>query len=653
MFFFSKNDFKNHPLLSRIRYSREKLDLLSNVELLIIDEASMLPSYIVDAIDLILRYVKRNYENPFGGTQVLFIGDLNQLPPVIKIEDWEILQEYYNSIFFFDSLVLSDNPPVIIELKNIYRQKDQKFIEILNGIRDNNISDENFRLLSSRLQQNFIPEDDEGYITLTTHNLQADEINKRKLENLASRSYIFNAEILDEFPEHIQPAEKELKLKRGAQVMFLKNDTEGKQYFNGKIGVVTEVDWDVVKVLCKDDQQEISVKKSEWQNIRYYIDSETREIKEEILGTFIQYPLRLAWAITIHKSQGLTFEKVIINAERAFASGQVYVALSRCTSLEGVVLTSPLHRRSLGSNTELKQWHNRNKAENLNQVFTESRENYILQELQNVFTWKQWYYKLKDLKEFLDANQSVLQFETLTWFDELLVKQRNLYETTEKFKETLIRISRGNSAAERNDQLQKRVRDAADYFYKEIEAWRYLLINHPLKFPTKKLARKADKLLSEIDMILSEILNNILYCKNGFNLKEYLKNKKILNRMFAEKSNSEIKSSYSKDKVLKPDTVKETIKLLRQGKSIVQIAAERGFVISTIEGHVARAIKNGLIRIDDVMPITEARKIANYFPQNLEEVKLSEIKEHAHPEISYGKLRMVLAWLEKDRKENL
>ncbi|MBX2991464.1 MAG: helix-turn-helix domain-containing protein [Bacteroidetes bacterium] len=620
---------------------------------MIIDEASMLPSYIVDAIDLILRYVKRNYENPFGGTQVLFIGDLNQLPPVIKIEDWEILQEYYNSIFFFDSLVLSDNPPVIIELKNIYRQKDQKFIEILNGIRDNNISDENFRLLSSRLQQNFIPVDDEGYITLTTHNLQADEINKRKLENLASRSYIFSAEILDEFPEHIQPAEKELKLKRGAQVMFLKNDTEGKQYFNGKIGVVTEVDWDVVKVLCKDDQSEIIVKKSEWQNIRYYIDSETREIKEEILGTFIQYPLRLAWAITIHKSQGLTFEKVIINAERAFASGQVYVALSRCTSLEGVVLTSPLHRRSLGSHTELKQWHNRNKAENLNQVFTESRENYILQELQNVFTWKQWYYKLKDLKEFLDANQSVLQFETLTWFDELLVKQRNLYETTEKFKETLIRISRGNSDAERNDQLQKRVRDAADYFYKEIEAWRYLLINHPLKFPTKKLARKADKLLSEIDMILSETLNNILYCKNGFNLKEYLKNKKILSKMVDKNTNNIVKSSYAKAKVSKPDTVKETVRLLRLGKNIDQIAAERGFVISTIEGHVARAIKNDLIRIDDVMPITEARKIANYFPQNLEEVKLSEIKEHAPPEISYGKLRMVLAWLEKDRKENL
>ncbi len=622
--------------------------MLSNVELLIIDEASMLPSYIVDAIDLILRDIKSNYENPFGGTQVLFIGDLYQLPPVIKKEEWEILQEYYNSGYFFDSLVLSDNPPVTIELKNIYRQKDQKFIEILNDIRNNNISEENFKLLSSRLQKNFIPEDDEGYITLTTHNLQADEINKRKLENLPLRAYTFTAEILNEFPEHHLPAEKELKLKQGSQVMFLRNDTEEKQYFNGKIGIVTKVDRDLVKVYCKDDRQEIIVKKSEWQNIRYYIDSETREIKEEILGTFIQYPLRLAWAITIHKSQGLTFDKVIINAEKAFASGQVYVALSRCTSLEGIVLTSPIHKRSLGSPTELLRWFHRNKSENLSQVFTESRANYILQELQNVFTWKQWHLKLKDLKEFLELNQSVLQSETFTWYDELLYKQRNLFDTAEKFKETLISLSRKNLDLERNDQLQKRVRDASDYFYKEINAWRYLLICHPLKFPTKKLARKADYLLEEIDLILSGILNNILYCKNGFILRKYLNNKKYVNKMFTSSSNSKIKSSYAKEKVLKPDTVEETIKLLRQGKSIYQIAKERGFVIGTIEGHLARAIKHGLIRIDDVMPIREAKEIAGYFPKNLEEIKLSQIKEKASLEITYGKLKMVIAWLERE-----
>lgn len=646
---FSKNDFKNHPLLSRIRYSREKLDLLSNVELLIIDEASMLPSYIVDAIDLILRYIKSNYENPFGGTQVLFIGDLNQLPPVIRNEDWEILQEYYSSAFFFDSLVLSDNPPVIIELKNIYRQKDQKFIEILNGIRDNNISEEDFQILSSRLQKNFIPEDDEGYITLTTHNLQADEINKRKLEYLPLKPYTFAAEIINEFPEHILPAEKELKLKRGAQVMFLKNDTEGKQYFNGKIGIVTEVDWDLVKVYCKSDQQEIIVRKSEWQNIRYYIDSDTREIKEEILGTFIQYPLRLAWAITIHKSQGLTFDKVIINAERAFASGQVYVALSRCTSLEGVVLISPLQRRSLGSHSEIKQWSLKNKAENLIQVLAESRENFILQKLKNIFTWDKWYNKLIEMNEFLQVNQSISQSEQLKWFDELIIKQRNLYETAEKFNETLIRLSRGNLDAERNDQLQKRIKDASGYFYNEIFNWRYLFINHPLKFPTKKIAKKADKLLYEIDQILSEILNDILYCKNGFNLKEYLKNKKILNRILAQ-SDSEIRSSYSKDKASNTDTVKETVRLLKEGKSIEEIAEERNFVISTIEGHIARAIKQGLICIDDVMPIAEAKSIANHFPQNLEDVRLSEIKAHSTPEISYAKLRMVLAWLEKEQK---
>lgn len=646
----SKDNFKDHPLLSRIHYSKEKLAVLSSMELLIIDEASMLASYIVDAIDIILRYIKRTPEQPFGGVQVLFIGDLNQLPPVVKNEDWEILREFYSSAFFFDSIVLRENIPVIIELKNIYRQKDDKFIEILNGIRDNNISKENFSLLRSRLKRNFIPKDGEGYITLTTHNNQADEINKKKLENLPSRSYSFNAEIIGEFPEHIFPSEKELKLKQGAQVMFLKNDTEDRQYFNGKIGIITEVDWDSIKVFCKDDQQEIVVKKSEWQNIRYKVDPETREIKEEVLGSFIQYPLRLAWAITIHKSQGLTFDKIIIDAGRAFASGQVYVALSRCTSLEGLVLISPINSNSLGSHKKPVEWQNKLSGKKITQQFTEAREEFILQELINIFTWESWYYKLIELKDFLNENQSDLPTESFIWYEELMLSQKKLYEASEKFKETIFRLSRGDSDTERNDQLQKRIKEAAYYFYNEINAWRNLFNKHPLIVQTKKLARQADKLLNEINVSVSEILSNFHFCQNGFLLKDYLKNKGSLKLPGSVGTDSGIKSSYKKDKSLKKDTVKETVNLLKEGKSLEQVAIERNFVISTIEGHLARAIKQDLIRIDEIMPIAEAKKIAEYFPKNLEDVRLSNIKEIAPPDISYGKLRIVLAWLEKERK---
>lgn len=642
----SKDIFKNHPLLSRIHYSKEKFDLLNNLELLVVDEASMLASYIVDAIDIILRYVKRNPVKSFGGVQVLFIGDLNQLPPVVKNAEWEILSEYYSSIFFFDSIVLRENVPVIIELKNIYRQKDDKFIEILSGIRNNDITEENFNLLNSRLVRNFIPKDGEGFISLTTHNNQADKINRRKIENLSSREYIFNAEIIGEFPENMLPAENELILKRSAQVMFLKNDTEGRQYFNGKIGIITELGWESIKVFCKDDQQEIVVKKSEWKNIRYKIDPETREIKEEVLGSFIQYPLRLAWAITIHKSQGLTFEKVIINAERAFAAGQVYVALSRCTSLEGLVLSSPVLRSSFFSHKELNEWHIRNKATDIHQRFIEARQSFILRELENIFTWEKWYYNLKALNEFLEENQSNAPPESRHWLTELMQKQKKLYETSEKFKETIFRLSQGNSDAERNDQLQKRIKDAAYYFYNEIAVWRKSFNNHQLKVPTKKLARKADKLMNEIIVILSEVLSNVRYCQNGFLLKEYLKNKSASKLPPSSGTGEVIKSTYSKDKSMKPDTVKETVKLLNEGKSMEQIAMERNFVISTIEGHIARAIKEGLVSIDEIMSITEARKIAEYFPQNLEDVRLSYLKEIAPPEISYGKLRMVQAWLE-------
>ncbi len=641
---FGEGIVRNHPLLSKIHYNRDKLDLLRNLELLIIDEASMVASYTVDAIDTILRNIRRKPHYSFGGVQVLFIGDLYQLPPVVKREEWEILDEFYNSVFFFDSYVLRDNIPVIIELKEIFRQEDSKFIDILNGIRNNNISEENFGILNSRLISNFIPKDNEEYITLTTHNFQSDEINRRRLDTLPGYKHVFYAEVIDEFPENSFPAEKELKLKVGSQVMFLKNDTEGRQYFNGKIGTITELDLDYIKVKCKDNYNEIEVKKSEWQNIRYKINPDTKEITEEVMGSFIQYPLRLAWSITIHKSQGLTFNKLIVDAERAFAKGQVYVALSRGTSLEGLILKSPVYRNFLGAHKDFKEWQKENINDNLSQRFIESRQEFMLEELQDIFTWQNWYYNLVELKELLVENQDKINVESNLWLTDLMMKQKELYEVSEKFKQTIAKLSRRNSLIEENEMLQQRIKDGAIYFHNEIMKWNEHFTEHPFTLGIKKVAVKIDNLLIEIADILEEILHKINFCKNGFLLDDYLKNGKIVKIKVKD-----IRSSYSKSSAQKKNTVAETVRLLRETKSIQLVAEFRNLTQSTIEGHIAKAIGQNLIEIEEVIPIDEVKKIAEYFPDELSDVQLSPVKEKAPSEISYGKLRIVLAWLQKEK----
>ena len=512
-----------HSLLSQIRFNKEKLNLFRNLELLVIDEASMVASHTVDAIDTILRSIKRKHNESFGGTQVLFIGDLHQLPPVVKNQEWEFLKNYYPSIFFFDSIVLRENIPVMVELKKIFRQQDTAFINVLNEIRNNNLTPDNFSLLNSRLKRNYIPKDEEGYITLTTHNYQSDEINKKKLQLLSARSHIYTASIEGDFREHLFPAESKLELKAGAQVMFLKNDVEGKKYFNGKIGTVTELDNETIKVKCKGDAQEIEVKKHEWKNVNYSLHPETREITEQELGSFLQYPLRLAWAITIHKSQGLTFDKLIIDAENAFANGQVYVALSRCTSLEGLILTSPINQKFLGAHQNLKEWQEKNQDEkNLQQKFDESRHRYILQEIQNVFTWRNWYYELRTLSELLNEEKENLPSGYFSWITELNAQQKKLYEVSEKFKARVIELCNQTVSVEENQTLQKRIKEASHYFSTEIIRWKEIFSNHPLTTDTKKTARKIDASLNEINIIIHEILHKINHCKNGFILNDYL-----------------------------------------------------------------------------------------------------------------------------------
>ena len=324
------------------KFSKTKIDIIKSLDLVIIDEISMVRVDLLDGIDQVLRRYK-NRDKVFGGAQVLMIGDLQQLAPVVRPNEWSLLQSHYETVYFFSSKAYQQAKVVSIELKHIYRQKNEDFITILNEIRNDDLSEKSANILNKRFKPNFSPSKEEGYINLTTHNNRANLINNSELNKVQGNSTFFHAEISGKFNENAFPNAEELELKVGAQVMFIKNDSSPeKRYYNGKIGIVTNISKTTVTVQCVNEGDEIVTEKEVWTNINYSIHEETKALKEEIVGSFSQIPLQLAWAITIHKSQGLTFERAIIDAEASFAHGQTYVALSRCTSLEGLVLKTPI-----------------------------------------------------------------------------------------------------------------------------------------------------------------------------------------------------------------------------------------------------------------------------------------------------------------------
>ena len=327
---------------SRFDFGKEKRKIISSLDLLIIDEISMVRSDLLDAIDSVLRRFRNRYK-PFGGVQLLMIGDLQQLTPVVTPEDERMLKPYYDTPYFFGSKALAQIDYVTIQLEKVYRQQDDIFLNLLNHIREGQTSTEDLTLLNSRFKPVFLPKPEEGYIRLTTHNQLANNYNESELQKLPGRSYTYRAKIDGTFPEYSYPTAETLTLKVGAQVMFVKNDPSGQhRYYNGRIGHVTLAEDNRLEVYCPGDANAIEVEPLEWENARYTLNDETREIETEVLGKFSQLPLRLAWAITIHKSQGLTFERAIIDASLSFAPGQVYVALSRCKTLEGMVLASKI-----------------------------------------------------------------------------------------------------------------------------------------------------------------------------------------------------------------------------------------------------------------------------------------------------------------------
>ena len=507
------------------RFSREKINIIRSLDLLVIDEISMVRADILDAIDEVLRRYRTRYK-PFGGVQLLMIGDLQQLAPIVKDDEWEILKNYYDTSFFFSSRALKQSTFKGIELKHIFRQSDQKFIDLLNKVRDNRLDNETLSELNQRYQPGFNPDEKEGYITLTTHNYQSQQINSTKLGLLKTSVSKYTAEVKGEFPEYSYPTDHELELKVGAQVMFVKNDlSPGKRFYNGKIGKVADLDEDQIEVCCPGEEKSILVERVAWLNSKYTLNDVNQEIEEEVIGTFNQFPLKLAWSITIHKSQGLTFEKAIIDARASFAHGQVYVALSRCKTFEGLVLSSPIAIYSVKNDSTVVQF-----SEGVEQnqpglaELEQSRKEYLQQLLGELFDLRPILRQIQYVQRLCEEHAAQL-LGSLNFVMRGMVAplQSEMIGVAGRFENQVRQLVELGPNPEENQQLQDRVRKASEFFYSKLE----LILEHPLSGATvesdNKAVRKSineatNKLNKEIR--IKKICLDL--CRSGFNTRSYL-----------------------------------------------------------------------------------------------------------------------------------
>lgn len=648
--------FETKATLGRhLQMNSRKRQTIGEAELLIIDEVSMLRADILDAIDFVLQTVRRKTQS-FGGMQVLFIGDLLQLPPVVKKEEWQVLQEYYHSPFFFAAHVLQKNPPIYIELDKIYRQQDQRFKKILNRIRYNQISEDDAATLNSFYIPNFKPKPDEGFVTLTTHNRIADKINQHELDRLNTIAFPFQAIIEGEFPENIYPCDTTLTLKEGAQIMFIKNDYSGEgKFYNGKIGTVKSLSKNSI-VIETDTHPNIEVEKFTWKNIRYTINDNTREIQEETLGTFTQYPLRLAWAITIHKSQGLTFDKAIIDVRNVFSAGQTYVALSRLRSLNGLVLSTPFTTQGIANDETVLSFEDTKQAqgdlsENLQQATVEYLQELVKESYNFQPLFREWqnhlasYNKLENLSEKQrHAEWAQTQFEAI----------KNIAQTAEKFSKQLQNIF--IQPALDKAFLTERLQAAKNYFTEPLKKVCAEVFLHKRKMQLGKNTKSYASELDELDALLMNQLRQIHKCEtialallqNQVSIKnDWLKNYDTSWRMALAQVPVEAPSQPKKKKKEKGETYKTTLAMFKEGKNMETIAAERNLGKSTIEGHFAKLIEQNEINILQIITYERWSEIKNAIEENAGS-SIKELLIKYENQFSYGEIKMVKASLPKD-----
>ena len=489
-------------LISQIKMSKPRRNVIRELEVLIIDEISMVRADVLDAIDVVLKTIRHRQNEPFGGVQMILIGDMHQLSPVAKTNEWSLISDYYKSVYFFDSHVIQKHPPIYIEFDKIYRQSDNQFIKVLNEVRNNSLSEEGANLLKRRYNCNFTPLPNDHYITLTTHNYSADYINRIELDKLSTPIHEFHARVNGTFPENAFPIEHVLELKEGAKVMFIKNDTETpRRFYNGKIGVVSAIEDDIITVECPGDDYQITVPTLTWENIRYNTNKETNTIEEEIIGTFEHVPLRLAWAITIHKSQGLTFEKAVIDAGKAFSPGQVYVALSRCRSLEGIVLKSPINTESISVDKQVIEFSSlKPDIAYISHELECARKEFETSMLLQLYVFNHIYNSAKSWYRATEGEEQSFNEETLPFVKEINKQLEHINEIGDKFRIQLNQIVGKEDV--NKEYLSNRLKSSSLYFAEKLD----VLMNSLKKSPATTDSRTNAKLYDEaISSIYTEI----------------------------------------------------------------------------------------------------------------------------------------------------
>ena len=487
-------------LFSEQRLTQRKRNMLYHLEMLVIDEISMVRADVLDAIDAVLRRYKYRKDQPFGGVQVVMIGDLFQLSPVVKQgEEEEMMAKYYEGPYFFQAKVMRELQPIYVELDHVFRQQDAVFVNLLNEVRDNRLTEQGRALLASRYNPHFQNSDEDFHITLTTHNRSADELNERELNRLPGEEHVFHAVVVKDFPENIYPTEEQLTLKVGARVMFVRNDDQKPhRFYNGKIGVITDIDDGKIFVQCDDGDIEVS--RLTWENIRYREDEQTGKIDEEVLGTFTQYPLRLAWAVTIHKSQGLTFDKVIIDAARAFASGQVYVALSRCRTLDGIVLSTPLDYVALDNDPSVIRYtSDQPSVETVSQTLPRARKEYEILLFNALFDFHRAMSLVEQMRKIA---QKAVSFndETLPFLEQLVPTFSEWQTVADKFRPQLTKLLLANNPS----LLKQRLNAASQYFVPMLEKVALQVSEHPCRSKNKADVSDFEPLMNDLFMGLHE-----------------------------------------------------------------------------------------------------------------------------------------------------
>lgn len=661
--------FENRfSLRKHFQMHKNKQQVIRNMELLIVDEVSMLRADVLDAMDYMLQFIRKD-KRPFGGVQVLFIGDLLQLPPVVKQEEWEVLKHYYKGMYFFQSEVITQNPLLYVELETIYRQTDKLFISILNHLRENQLTSEDIKQLEKYVQPDFPKKHLKDYITLTTHNAKADAMNQREMSKLTSPLFSYEADIVDDFPEYLYPIEKVIQLKEGARVMFIKNDISGEHlFFNGKMGTVVSLSEGEITVKL-DGGRVINVERYEWENVRYKLNETTKDIEEERLGSFTQYPLRLAWAITIHKSQGLTFEKAILDLASVFASGQAYVAFSRLRSLDGLILLSSVSANGINNNGEVISYAENKASEKEVQTACYTGKTEFLQE--NILNTFQWNTLLEEWVLHRNSYSGEIGNKNLykDWASQQLVRVQELVTVSEKFIKQLKTLF--NNATD-VQHIFERVAKGITYFTPLLKQLWYEVLLVEGKIANQKKVKQFFTELKELDNSLSEALKKLFRLEQMVQLaqsdqpfdKEKIHSAK-LETLYTEltgKINNILKneklfigeyplSKDDKPKKEKRSTYDITLQLWKEGKTVAEIAKERTLSQATIYSHIAKCIEQDKIAITEVLSEKTINELNTIFKENEELTTLKSLYEKTEERYSWDELRLFRAYLLKEAKK--